>query len=77
MVDAESCMEGPEGVRGVLPLSMLATLLVANMSGVWINNKMHWIVTAYALSSLYVGSQGKRVFLKNNLNTEENGVVAL
>lgn len=39
------------GVRGVLPLSLLITVLVANMSGVWINNKMHWIVTAYVLSS--------------------------
>ncbi|NNF00883.1 MAG: O-antigen ligase family protein, partial [Pyrinomonadaceae bacterium] len=51
-------------VRGVLPLSLLTTVLVANMSGIWINNKMHWIVIAYALSSLFVGKGPKRVRLK-------------
>ena len=41
------------GPRGVLPLSLLMTVLVANMSGVWIMNKMHWVVMAYVLSSPY------------------------
>ena len=39
------------GPRGVLPLSMIVMLLIANMSGNWTTNKMHWFVVAYALSS--------------------------
>ena len=40
------------GTRGVLPLSLIAMVLVANMSGIWTGNKLHWIVVAYALSSV-------------------------
>jgi O-antigen ligase len=39
------------GPRGVLPLSMIITVLVANMSGLWLHSKMHWLVVAFALSS--------------------------
>ena len=42
------------GPRGVLPLSLFATVMVANMSGLWLHNKMHWFVIAYALSSANV-----------------------
>jgi O-antigen ligase len=52
------------GPRGVLPLALLAALLVANMSSIWINNKMHWIVVAYALSSIYTGTGAIRVYLR-------------
>ncbi len=40
-----------DSLRGVLPLSLLVTILVANMSGVYLHNKMHWLVMAYVLSS--------------------------
>ncbi|MCU1288830.1 MAG: hypothetical protein JWN60_1059 [Acidobacteria bacterium] len=52
------------GSRGVLPLALLTAVLVANMSGIWIGNKMHWLVLGYALSSAAVLS-----FNKNNKKT--------
>ena len=39
------------GPRGVLPLALLVSVLIANMSGLWLHNKMHWFVVALALSS--------------------------
>lgn len=49
------------GIRGVLPLSMVLLVLAANMSGLWITNKMHWFVMAYALSSPFVAKRKKRL----------------
>ena len=43
-----------KGPRGVLPLSLFSTVMVANMSGLWLHNKMHWFVIAYTLSSTSV-----------------------
>lgn len=43
-----------QGSRGILPLAMIATVLVANMSGNWISNKLHWLVVAFALASASV-----------------------
>jgi O-antigen ligase len=39
------------GEQGVLPLALVVTVLAANMSGVWLFNKLHWLVMAYALAS--------------------------
>ena len=39
------------GEHGILPLALVAAVLVANMSGVWLFNKLHWLVMAYALAS--------------------------
>ena len=39
------------GPQGVLPLALVVALLAANMSGVWLFNKLHWLVMAYALAS--------------------------
>jgi O-antigen ligase len=39
------------GTQGVLPFAMLSTVLVANMSGLWLFNKLHWMILAYALAS--------------------------
>lgn len=39
--------------HGILPLAMVVAVLVANMSGVWIANKLHWLVIAYALASAH------------------------
>lgn len=39
------------GAHGVLPLALAAAVLVANMSGLWLFNKLHWLVMAYALAS--------------------------
>ncbi|HKO44805.1 MAG TPA: O-antigen ligase family protein [Pyrinomonadaceae bacterium] len=41
------------GPHGVLPLAMFVAVMVANMSGLWLFNKLHWLVMAYALASLY------------------------
>jgi len=42
------------GPRGVIPISLFAAVIVANMSGLWLHNKLHWFVMAYALSSTSV-----------------------
>jgi O-antigen ligase len=41
------------GPHGILPLAMFVAVMVANMSGLWLFNKLHWLVMAYALASLY------------------------
>ena len=41
------------GPQGILPLAMFVAVMVANMSGLWLFNKLHWLVMAYALASLY------------------------
>jgi O-antigen ligase len=42
-----------EGAHGVLPLAFVAAVLVANMSGLWLFNKLHWLAMAYALASAH------------------------
>jgi hypothetical protein len=39
------------GEHGVLPLALLATLFLANMSGDWLASKLLWLVLAYAYAS--------------------------
>ena len=41
------------GPHGILPLAMFAAVMVANMSGLWLFNKLHWLVMAYAMASIY------------------------
>jgi O-antigen ligase len=41
------------GPHGVLPLAMVIAVLAVNMSGVWLFNKLHWVVMAYALASVF------------------------
>jgi O-antigen ligase len=50
---ALSAWKTRHGPHGILPLAMLVAVLVANMSGLWLFNKLHWLVMAYALSSVY------------------------
>jgi O-antigen ligase len=40
-------------VHGMLPLAMVIAVFAANMSGVWLFNKLHWLVMAYALAAAY------------------------
>ncbi|HEV3469110.1 MAG TPA: O-antigen ligase family protein [Pyrinomonadaceae bacterium] len=50
------------GAHGILPLALVAALFVANMSGVWLFNKLYWLVTAYALASVnYLSPKARRV----------------
>jgi O-antigen ligase len=42
---------GRRGSQGVLPLALLCTLFVANMSGDWIASKLLWLALAYAFVS--------------------------
>jgi O-antigen ligase len=39
------------GAHGSLPLAMLVAVLAANMSGLYLFNKLHWLVMAYAMAS--------------------------
>ncbi|MGI9108042.1 MAG: O-antigen ligase family protein [Pyrinomonadaceae bacterium] len=41
------------GATGVLPLALVSAVLVSNMSGLWLFNKLHWLVMAYALASTH------------------------
>ena len=41
------------GPHGILPLAMIVAVLTANMSGLWLFNKLHWLVMAYAMASVY------------------------
>lgn len=43
------------GPHGILPLAMIVAVLVANMSGLWLFNKLHWLMMAYALASVHYG----------------------
>jgi O-antigen ligase len=40
------------GAHGSLPLAMLVAVLAANMSGLYLFNKLHWLVMAYAMASV-------------------------
>ena len=44
------------GAHGALPLAMIVAVLVANMSSLWLFNKLHWLVMAYALASVHSSS---------------------
>lgn len=50
------------GPRGVLPLAMIVAVMAANLSNLWLYNKLHWIVMAYALASApqYLGARVQR-----------------
>ena len=41
------------GPHGILPLAMVVSVLIANMSGLWLFNKLHWLVMSYAMASIY------------------------
>jgi O-antigen ligase len=46
-----SAWRSRRGEAGVLPLSLIAVVMVANLSVVWDNQKVHWLVLALALAS--------------------------
>ncbi|HEX7338117.1 MAG TPA: O-antigen ligase family protein [Gemmatimonadales bacterium] len=48
---ARSAWRARHGEHGVLPLALLATLLLANMSGDWLASKLLWFTLAYAFAS--------------------------
>jgi O-antigen ligase len=64
-----------KGPRGVLPLSLFSTVVVANMSGLWLHNKMHWFVLAYTLSSTSVFVVRKVRGPKSDLEVETDGAL--
>lgn len=39
------------GIYGVLPLALLCSVIISNMSGDWIASKLIWLVLGYALAS--------------------------
>jgi O-antigen ligase len=50
---ASSAWKTRHGPHGILPLAMVVAVLMANMSGLWLFNKLHWLVMAYAMASVY------------------------
>lgn len=48
---ARSAWRARHGEHGVLPLALLVTLLLANMSGDWLASKLLWFALAYAFAS--------------------------
>lgn len=50
---AFSAWKARRRAHGMLPLAMVTAVLAANMSGVWLFNKLHWLVMAYALASVH------------------------
>lgn len=61
------------GLQGALPLSMLATVLMINMSQPWDNRKIFWIILAYALGS--ARWTNSRRSLKIDSNSDQNNRV--
>ena len=48
---------------GVLPLALIMTLLVANMSGNWIHWKLTWLILAFCLASVFWAPSTPPVFV--------------
>jgi O-antigen ligase len=48
---ARSAWRARLGKHGVLPLALLGTVFLANMSGDWLASKLLWLVLAYAFAS--------------------------
>jgi O-antigen ligase len=55
LIGAGLCVRGAwrarSGAHGVLPLALLCSLFLSNMSGDWGGSKLLWLVLAYALAS--------------------------
>ncbi|HEV2762598.1 MAG TPA: O-antigen ligase family protein [Pyrinomonadaceae bacterium] len=49
---ARAAWRSRRGAHGVLPLVLAVAVLTANMSSLWLFNKLHWLVMAYALASV-------------------------
>lgn len=50
-IAARSAWRARHGKHGVLPLALLGTLFLANMSSDWLASKLLWLVIAYAFAS--------------------------
>ena len=48
---ARSAWRARAGEHGVLPMALLCSLFLSNMSGDWVASKLLWLVLAYALAS--------------------------
>jgi len=71
---AFSAWKARHGSHGILPLAMIVAVLVANMSGLWLFNKLHWLVMAYALASRHYPRMQIPI---SRLRTEKNDASAL
>lgn len=45
----------------LLPAAMIVSVLVANMSSLWLFNKLHWLVMAYALASIHFAKHARQL----------------
>ena len=50
-LSARSAWHARSGAHGVLPLALLGSLFLANMSGDWVASKLLWLVLAYGYAS--------------------------
>ncbi len=48
---AQAAWRNRGGAYGVLPLALLVLMLIANLSGDWLDRKLLWVTLAYALAS--------------------------
>lgn len=65
------------GSQGILPLALIVAVLVANMSGLWLFNKLHWLVMAYALAAIPLRSSefGLRIRKKRSLVSQRRNQI--
>jgi O-antigen ligase len=59
--------------HGMLPLAMVIAVLAANMSGVWLFNKLHWLVMAYALASVHYPALKEYALSRTSSKRVESG----
>lgn len=65
------------GPHGILPLAMFVAVMVANMSGLWLFNKLHWLVMAYALASAYHVARERIEQFDDPIDFEERELVTI
>ncbi len=51
-----SAWKSRRGAHSILPFTMVVAVMIANMSGLWLFNKLHWLVMGYAFASAYYSS---------------------
>lgn len=63
----QSAWRNRGGAYGVLPLALLVLMLIANLSGDWLDRKLLWMTLAYALASDTESMAWKSLSFQNHL----------
>lgn len=64
----QSAWHNRGGAYGVLPLALLVLMLIANLSGDWLDRKLLWVTLAYALASGAGSSPWRPLSFRNHLS---------